>query len=353
MADNDVPDAAEVTAEWLAAALRQPSVPVITSATSIGTGQVGENVRFVLEWPDGVDGPTSLVGKFPSLDETSRNTAAATGSYVKEVGFYRDLQRTVSIRTPRIHGLREDLDRNRFVLLMEDIRPAEQGDQLAGCPLDRAALAVDALAGLHGPHWGGEALADIDWLVPRSPERATEMAGLYGMLLPGFLSRYDHRLDDSVLELGSWFARRMERWFTLGRTPITLVHGDYRLDNMLFGTGPDAPPITIVDWQTLGHGRGPTDLAYFIGAGLHVDDRQNAERDLVARYVERLAEAGVDAGLDDVWHDYVLGSASGYVMAVIASQIVGQTERGDEMFCIMAERHARQMQDLDLASLLE
>ena len=32
-------------------------------------------------------------------------------------------------------------------------------------------------------------------------------------------------------------------------------------------------------------------------------------------------------------------------MAVVASMIVGRTERGDEMFCVMAERHTAQMGD--------
>ncbi len=39
-------------------------------------------------------------------------------------------------------------------------------------------------------------------------------------------------------------------------------------------------------------------------------------------------------------------------MAVIASQIVGRTERGDEMFCVMAERHSAQMDDLGTVDLL-
>ena len=43
----------------------------------------------------------------------------------------------------------------------------------------------------------------------------------------------------------------------------------------------------------------------------------------------------------------------GYLMAVIASQIVEQTERGDEMFIAMASRHATQMADLDVADLLD
>lgn len=39
-------------------------------------------------------------------------------------------------------------------------------------------------------------------------------------------------------------------------------------------------------------------------------------------------------------------------MAVVASMIVGRTERGDEMFCVMAERHASQMADWGVFDLV-
>jgi hypothetical protein len=52
-----------------------------------------------------------------------------------------------------------------------------------------------------------------------------------------------------------------------------------------------------------------------------------------------------------LWQDYRLGALSGYFMAVFASMSVERTERGDEMFAVMAERPARQaiaLQSLDL-----
>ena len=55
---------------------------------------------------------------------------------------------------------------------------------------------------------------------------------------------------------------------------------------------------------------------------------------------------------DDVWDGYVLGTAGGYLMAVIASQIVEQTERGDDMFVTMATRHAAQIVDSGLLDRL-
>ncbi len=313
---------------------------------------MGENVRYRLTWPDGVTGPTSVVGKFPSPDPTSRETAAATGSYLKEVGFYRDLQATVEIATPTVHFLGEDLAANRFLLLMEDIDPAEQGDQLAGCTVAEAELAVDALVGLHGPRWDDPSLTDVDWLTPRDPARGAELAGLYQMLFAGFADRYRQRLDEAVIETGSRFGSILERWFSAFQTPATLVHGDYRLDNMLFATGPGPAPLTVVDWQTAAIGHGPSDLAYFIGAGLLPDQRPSAEPGLIERYESGLRRFDVAVEPEMIRHDYALGTASGYLMAVVASMIVGRTDRGDEMFCVMAERHAAQMADWNVLDLV-
>ena len=47
-----------------------------------------------------------------------------------------------------------------------------------------------------------------------------------------------------------------------------LVHGDYRLDNMLFGQPGADRALTVVDWQTVTWGPAMTDVAYFLGCAL-------------------------------------------------------------------------------------
>ena len=55
---------------------------------------------------------------------------------------------------------------------------------------------------------------------------------------------------------------------------------------------------------------------------------------------------------EGVWRDYRLYAFSGVLMAIFASMNVERTERGDEMFAVMAERPAWQAIDLDSLSLL-
>ena len=363
MGDSVVINASTIDADWLTEAIVGPRAGARVTgfaATSIGTGQVGENVRFELEWDrDDPALPASVVAKFPSASDISREAAKLTGTYVREVGFYRDLRHHVTMTVPEVHRVEWDPDTHEFALLMNDLCDSEQGDQIAGCAVTVARAAIDEAVGLHAPTWGRtDEWRSLDWLGFPDVERTTQMTGLLQMLLPGFLERFAGRLSADDLDVGRLLVERYGRWGELvtawaeGPGDWCVTHGDYRLDNLLLGRTPDAPVVTVVDWQTVSVGIGPADVAYFTGAGLLTDDRREHERALVERYAAGLRAAGVDTDDDTIWDGYVLGTASGYLMAVIASQIVEQTERGDEMFAAMAERPARQMRDLGLLDRL-
>src|SRR5262245_54107289 len=115
----------------------------------VGSGQIGACYRLLLEGAEGV--PRRLIAKLAAEDVASRSFLGS--AYRAEVAFYRDLAATVAVRTPRCHHSDLSDDHTTFVLLLEDLYPAAQGDQIAGCTPERAADAVTNLAGLHGPRW--------------------------------------------------------------------------------------------------------------------------------------------------------------------------------------------------------
>ncbi len=331
-------------------------------ATLVGTGQVGENVRCGLTWDGDEPGPTagaggdrpdSVIIKLASSNAASRAAAEATRTYIREVGFYRDLADSVAIRVPTVHHVSEDRAANRFVLVMEDISPAEAGDQLTGASPAQAELAVEAAADLHGSTWHRTDLADFDWIDEISEEKIGERVQLFHLVYPGFVDRYRHRLDPETLAFGQWLADRFERWIAARPEPQCLVHGDFRLDNLLFGLGDPAPPLTTVDWQTVSRGGALSDVAYLLSGSLDRAALRSSETELLATYRRRLAGYGVVVTADQAWSAYRLAAPAGYVMAVIASQIVGQTDRGDDMFMVMAGGSAAMSIDLDTASLVD
>ncbi|TVS17037.1 MAG: DUF1679 domain-containing protein [Gammaproteobacteria bacterium] len=336
-----------VTRAWLEAVLHSGGYDVSVAgftAQAVGTGQVGQNIRFVIEYRRG-EGPRSLVGKFASDDPESRQTGIALSNYLREVRFYQELQPTLDIQTPVVLFTDIDLDTQDFVLMMEDLAPAVQGDQISGCDPAAAALAMRELGKLHGPRWDDHALREIPWLSAQNDESAAMVLGLWNSVFPGFKVRYANHLRPEHRKLLDALAERFDRYVAPRSTPATVTHGDYRLDNMLFG-GPY--PLTVVDWQSPGLGNGTADAAYFMGTSFdQAAERRECERDLLDAYYETLLGYGI-AGYtqDDCWRDYVRASVAGLVMAVIASMIVGQTPRGDEMFMAMARRSAEMALDL-------
>ena len=142
-------------------------------------------------------------------------------------------------------------------------------------------------------------------------------------------------------------------WLRHREPPFVVQHGDYRLDNMLFGTSEGGYPLAVVDWQTVVWGPPLADASYFLGAGLVPEDRRRHERDLLRVYHDALLACGVDAfSWDRCWRDYRRYAFSGFLMAVGASMLVVQTGRGDEMFLTMASRHGAQILDLEAESFL-
>jgi aminoglycoside/choline kinase family phosphotransferase len=352
----DTPGA--LTPEWITAALRSSGrlgCGAVTGVGSrpVGTGQMSDSLRLTLSYDDPVDAPATIIAKLPAADETSRATARSLRSYENEVRFYQLLAPELPVRTPAVYYADIDVDTASFVLLLEDMAPAVQGDQLRGCSPQMARVAVDELVRLHAPRWDDPTLAELEWL---HRDRAAQRQFLL-LFLPGawdgFCARYAAELGAEVLAAGEALFTNLDSYLAIDTRPWTIVHGDYRLDNLLFDPRPGGVPVTVVDWQTCTHGPALQDVAYFIGAAMPPDLRRDAETDLVRRYHAGLVTAGVPAyRWEQCWSDYRRGAWAGLIMAVAASMLVERTERGDHMFLTMAARHARHALDLDAAELL-
>ena len=341
----------DVDAAWVSAAL----APIAGGARvvgveqhRIGNGMVADSLRLTLTWDRETDAPSSVVAKVPAAEETSRLAAAATRTYLLEATFYRELADTLSVCRPACHHARFDEATGNYVVLLEDLAPARAGDQIAGCTVDEAASVIPELAALHGPRWGDPSLLQLDWLGRPDAESATGFNLLVQMLYPGFVERYVERVEPDVAELAERFVAILDRYLAHRPMPWTVVHGDFRLDNLMFG----GPRVAVLDWQTVRLGPAMSDVAYFIGSALQPDARRANEEALVRDYHAALAAEGGDITWDDCWRGYRLHGFDGLLMGIIASMLVGRTDRGDDMFMAMVNRHGRQLLDLESERLI-
>jgi hypothetical protein len=346
----------DVSPQWLGIVLRAsgaaPKDATVAGfeSSEIGTGQMSQSYRLSLTWDErGPAGPASVVLKVAAADDTSRSTGIGLGIYEREIRFYQDVAPRIGGPIAACHLAEYDAKEGWFTLVLEDSAPAAQGDQIAGCTIDEARLAMRELARLHAPVWNDPELDAAGWL--NQPSMVSQ--ALVEQLLKGFLERYDARIAPEHRSVVERFVARLDPYLAERRSPFSIVHGDYRLDNMLFGRPGSRKPLTVVDWQTVSWGQPLLDASYFLGAGLPVGERRAHEKALLREYYDGLLALGVNGfSWEACWEEYRRYTFHGVLMAVIAPMLVVRTERGDDMFMTSMARHAQQVIDLRSEDLL-
>lgn len=316
----------------------------------IGTGKMGDNARFVLTY-DGVadEAPASLIAKLPASDEQARAMAGAQGAYYNEVMFYRELAGGTSMRTPTIYGSELSEDRTEFLLLMEDMSPAEPGSNLVGESREHSELALAQAAKLAAAYYGDDSLHNRDYVM--TPAR--DDGGEFGQALmeqswPGFVDRFGHGLSTEAIAFGERYVQRHLHFVNRFQGAKTLAHGDFRSENILFGPG----GATTVDWQTIGESSALADAAYFLGGSVDTQDRRSWEKDLIEGYRVSLDKEGVSLSAADCWEQYREFAMHGLLIIVLGASFSSPGERSDRMFLAMIQRHLQHCIDLDSGEFL-
>jgi aminoglycoside phosphotransferase (APT) family kinase protein len=222
---------------------------------------------------------------------------------LREARLLRALQPTAA-RVPRVLAACDD----ESVLgvpfyVMEEVEGVVVTDTLPpalASPEDRAGAGrdlIDALVEIHG----------VDW----------RAAGLDGFGKPtGYLVRQLRRFNGLwehnktrelpiVAEVADWLAANMPE-----SPPATIVHGDYRLGNVMIGNEPPARVVSVFDWELATIGDPLADVGYLTVTWVGPDDPADTmfsqlsavtrepgfptRDELVARYEERSGRS-VDA----------------------------------------------------------
>jgi hypothetical protein len=176
---------------------------------------------------------------------------------------------------------------------------------VSGCSRAEAEAILRQAARVHAAWWQSPELDAHPWLAPVSIlSRFAEV--MYTKGRPAFQAQFGAARSARFLEFADWLAVGgtpvMKR---LAEAPATLLHGDYRLDNLfLEGEGADAR-VTAFDWQTVSRGPGVLDVAYFISGNLPPELAREVDRALLRAYHDELVARGVaDYDFESCLRDY-------------------------------------------------
>ena len=348
----------EIDLDWIIAALRSVenspnSLPTSMDAQSIGEGISASGVltRLTLTYADGVQhGPESMVLKMP-MPASNPNGASVRkqGVYPREIRFYTDLAPDCPITVPRLFYADHDPESGDAVLIIEDLAPARPGDNAIGCTDAEALQIVSDLGKFHAWHWAAEIPDDIRWLEKNG------LVALVNSLMrarwPEGRDRFVGEVPDELIKLGDRFMDGENPLAWIEEPPITLFHGDFRIDNMYMRDGTSPLEITYADFQRIGIGRGSTDLAVFAVMTLNVDQRTQIEDQLLAAYLNALTDNGVkNYNSDDLNLDYRRGVAFVALRTLVAQLVFtdAASGRGDAMLRMLTA-----LEDLDAIAALD
>ena len=216
----------QISGDWLGEVLGVDDL-VVVSVNPIGTGQMSQNHRVRFDTPSG---PNSVVIKLASEDAGSRSIGVGMGVYDREVAFYNDFSTSMRAPLASCHLAVYDPAEGWFTLVLEDLVGAVAGDQILGSSQLQARLALRALARLQAPILNDDSVGSREYLSRPTPLTQA----LLSSLLPDYLARHGDRITDEHAQVCRTFVAVADAWAADRRAPLGLIHGDYRLDNLLF-----------------------------------------------------------------------------------------------------------------------
>jgi hypothetical protein len=267
---EDIPNGpADMTWAWFQTVTDWSVDDVRVEQIGVGIGVSSTLYRAHLQ---GTGCPGTVIVKLAALDDAAVYTATALGLYRREVLFFAELAAECPVRVPESYFSEINEDGSAFVIVMEDLGENRMVDQVAGIGLADAERAVDHLAEWHATWWNRvEGFSERGLSVPLG-------SPLYPAVLPGLFAEGWAKLEaeaphvlEAVVDVGPKFGAAIEPLLQqLDQSPISLLHGDFRADNMLFDANDE---LMMLDFQITGTGSAVYDLAYFVTQSLDAEPR--------------------------------------------------------------------------------
>ncbi len=302
--------------------------------------------------------PQTLIAKLPTPETELHERAMIFQPGSRENWFYRSGAARSPMSVPHCYLNESDRSSGESVLLLEDLAPASPGSWLVGATLDQAELALASLARLHAHWWGQDSSEEIQelnqLLSGNSDDELMLVQELYDSAWPQFVSQIRDGLPDDVRCFGEAILGNMKMVDDLSDLgPPTLVHGDYRLDNMLFGKIDGGSICWVLDWEDVFFGSGMIDVTWFLGGCLPVEHSHH-ESDLLRQYHQTLIDLGVkDYPWEQCYDDYRRNMCSSFVQGILSATLDGDTSKfGQQLAHVISERFIAVAERLKLRELL-
>jgi hypothetical protein len=268
-----------------------------------GRGLQSTTWRLLLSCEPPAGGPTSLILKSETADQAFNTFSRLNNAFGREVGVYTHCTPRLKDHQPTVFATNAS---EPFWLLMEDLTHLRSGDQVIGLSYAETLATIGRMAAIHAEFWLDPSLQQHAWLpdhgfwfsTPKA-EHVEEFFATYGVRFGPEVCR----LFRAVLEQTSAIDQALDR------RPWTLVHGDLRADNLLFGRTAENPEAVIIDWSWACRSAAAIDIAFLVGGSTPSVQRLGRHEELLLAWHRELVDRGVrDYPLSEARYDLQLAS---------------------------------------------
>ena len=347
----------DVTPAWLTSALAEAGIGGMVE--SVESEQIGEGVGFIgqlhrltigySERP--ANAPASLIAKMPTDEPGGRMMGGLLRLYETESGFYRHLAADCPVPSARCYYNGADVDAGSYCLLLEDLGELEPGDQLRPRTIDETVEMLTMMARIHAT-WSDGRADRHSWLRRIDDASSLVLLSMFDDAYPVTMELHGHVIPEYMHDWGPRFKEIAPQWVTeFAAQPSTIVHGDFRTDNFMFG---GEGPQVLLDWQVSSRAPGAYDVYYFLAMCPDADECSANLDALLDHYLDVLAAEGATAPTRDELLDQMRGVGLFLTTlgVVTFSQIDPTNERGSELFLSMWRRGIKLAETIDLTPKL-
>ncbi len=303
-----LPSGTEINAKWLSEQLGHHIEEFEIEPLGVPQGVLSNTMRLKPRGPSD-DLPSSLILKIDSENLHKREMALKLNCFHREVSFYRTVAPDISSLVPLVYATGNGSSDEGRWLLMEDLTAMKVGNQVRGVSADASCLVLDAIAQLHARFWNSSSLHGYEWLTDNQFwfQGSREMLSSFHC---NFLNDYELRVEPEALRAIEFVIENSQRIDEkMAQRPMTMVHSDLRVENVLFGTCSTQRSVVVIDWGTPTRSMAAMDLAYHVAGSVPMPARRNRLHNLCATWHQSLSKYGVaDYSLEDAWADFQLAS---------------------------------------------
>lgn len=312
---------ADITSDWLTAALRTQAPGVTVNASEVVNIINGTctKIRIRLEMDEagkqaGIPETVILKGGF----ETHSRQMFVT--HEKEVRAYRDFLPRFNLRTPACYFAEMDTEARQGIVIIEDLVARGVNFCHPQQPQSHQAVAsrLSALAQFHAASWNDAQYSTPEWSWIKDYLMSSHLY-MQTYLKPEIWQHYVNSPRGAAASVRfhsrEWMADALEKLPRMAANlPRSVILGDTHLGNLYVDR--DGTP-GFFDPQPL---LAPplVEVAYHVAGALDTADRQRWERSLVQHYLDELGRCGVNPpDFDEAMRQYAAFLVQGYCIFMI------------------------------------